>query len=218
MSSFSYLDSIDRIARPDYLPNDKDIVKLKGKNCGVEETAVNVDSLTYRIMKPDKAILAHRKLFHSFEDVRVVIFVVDLSDYDETVNEASTHLRESLTQFEDVCNSKWLSSPRIILVLHQFEIFREKIATNPLRKYFPDYEGGADYASALAYISNRFTSLERSQDQVIIHHSMPQEDDFSLIRLAVWAAKDEIIKACLGGMGSEIVSRSQYTYLSLFLT
>lgn len=197
MNLFSYIDSIDRIARPDYLPNDKDIVKSKGKQCGLEETTIIFGQLTFRIVKPDKAILARWKLLRLFYDVMVLIFVVDLSGYDEMdffEVKSSTHLSTALAQFENVCNSPWLAEAKIILVLNGLEVFKEKIASSPLQEYFSDYTGGADYASALAYISNKLASLKRSQDQVVIHHFVPQEDDLSLVNLVIKVVHDSIIE------------------------
>lgn len=185
------------------MPNDKDIVNSKGKQCGLEETTVIFKRLILRIIKPDQEILARQKLLRLFYEVTVVIFLADLSGYDKTVDEhifkdkRSTHLRKTLMQFEDVCNSSWLAKAGIILVLHRLEAFREKIAINPLRKYFPDYTGGADYASALAYISNRLTSLNRFPDQVVIHHSMLQEDDSSLIALVVKVVNNRTLESNL---------------------
>jgi guanine nucleotide-binding protein subunit alpha len=39
-----------------------------------------------------------------------------------------------------------------------------------MKNYFPDYEGGADYAAACDYILNRFVSLNQAEQKQIYTH------------------------------------------------
>ena len=191
------------------MPNDKDILKLKCKKYGLEETTLHLGSLSYRVIKPDKITVDSRKLLQQFEDVVLVIFVADLSSYDENLYECCppdsppTRLDCSREAFDTICNSRWLAEARTILVLHRLEAFREKIAVNPLRKYFPDYVGGADYASALAFLSTKFTSLKLSQNQVAIHHSMSREYDSSFVPFVLSQVHDKIISDNLAAKESK---------------
>ncbi len=47
-SNFSYLDSIDRIEKPDYIPTDQDVLRSRTKTTGIVETTFNIGDLTYR--------------------------------------------------------------------------------------------------------------------------------------------------------------------------
>ena len=38
-----------------------------------------------------------------------------------------------------------------------------------MKNYFPDYEGGADYAAACDYILNRFVSLNQAETEADLH-------------------------------------------------
>lgn len=44
----SYLDSIDRIEKPDYIPTDQDVLRSRTKTTGIVETTFNIGDLTYR--------------------------------------------------------------------------------------------------------------------------------------------------------------------------
>ena len=45
---FSYLDSIDRIEKADYIPTDQDVLRSRTKTTGIVETTFNIGDLTYR--------------------------------------------------------------------------------------------------------------------------------------------------------------------------
>lgn len=45
---FSYLDSIDRIEKTDYIPTDQDVLRSRTKTTGIVETTFNIGDLTYR--------------------------------------------------------------------------------------------------------------------------------------------------------------------------
>lgn len=44
----SYFDNIDRIAAPNYVPTDQDILRSRVKTTGITETTFKIDSLLYR--------------------------------------------------------------------------------------------------------------------------------------------------------------------------
>ena len=48
--------------------------------------------------------------------------------------------------------------------------FKEKLPVSPMKNYFPDYEGGDDYAAACDYILNRFVSLNQHETKQIYTH------------------------------------------------
>lgn len=50
----------------------------------------------------------------------------------------------------------------VILFLNKKDLFEEKIKTVPLSGLFPDYQGGADFTAAVAYVEEKFKAM-RSQ-------------------------------------------------------
>ena len=57
-----------------------------------------------------------------------------------------------------------------ILFLNKIDRFKEKLPVSPMKNYFPDYEGGDDYAAACDYILNRFVSLNQHETKQIYTH------------------------------------------------
>lgn len=50
-------------------------------------------------------------------------------------------MEESLTLFGSIVNSAWFTRTSIVLFLNKIDIFRKKLLTVPLERYYPDYEG-----------------------------------------------------------------------------
>jgi len=120
----------------------------------------------YRFVKPapDMNRMSRiRKRLAMFEDVTMVVFEVDLSLYDEILLDLddgqmvhTPGLHMALGEFGDMCSC--IQSKDIILILDNYTLFREKIQTQPLQAYFPDYTGGSDCAMASDYLLGLFVS------------------------------------------------------------
>src|SRR5438045_1806222 len=84
-----------------------------------------------------------KKWIHCFEAVTCIIFCVALSEYDKVLLEVNTmnRMEESLHLFGSIVNSAWFTRTSIVLFLNKIDIFRKKLLTVPLERYYPDYEG-----------------------------------------------------------------------------
>ena len=82
-----------------------------------------------------------RKWIHAFDNCNAVVFVAALSEYDQVLYEddGTNRMEESLSLFEQICNSKWFAETSVILFLNKQDLFLEKLATQPLSKYMADY-------------------------------------------------------------------------------
>ena len=183
--SASYFDSIGRIAQPDYLPNDQDVLRSRVKTTGITETTFIISELTYRMFDVGGQRSERKKWIHCFENVTTILFLVAISEYDQLLFEDETvnRMQEALTLFDSICNSRWFVKTSIILFLNKIDRFKEKLPVSPMKNYFPDYEGklnqngtygkghqkvnfdegGPDYAAACDYILNRFVSLNQHE-------------------------------------------------------
>lgn len=86
-----------------------------------------------------------KKWIHCFEDVTTILFIVAVSEYDQSLFEDVTmnRMNEALTLFDSICNSPWFTSTPIILFLNKSDLLREKLKTSPIEKHFCDYTGMA---------------------------------------------------------------------------
>lgn len=70
---------------------------------------------------------------------------------------------ESLVLFESVINSRWFLGTSVVLFLTKIDVFKSKLATVPLQRYFPEYAGGADVNKAAKYILWRYMQANRAR-------------------------------------------------------
>ncbi|KAJ2720269.1 guanine nucleotide-binding protein subunit alpha [Coemansia sp. Benny D115] len=201
-SASYYFDSIGRISQEGYLPTDQDVLRSRVKTTGINETIFRVGELTYRMLDVGGQRSERKKWIHCFENVTAILFLVAISEYDQVLIEDDTvnRMQEALTLFDSICNSRWFVKTSIILFLNKIDIFREKLPHSPMRKYFPDFDGGNDTDAASEYILKRFVSLNQSDAKQIYTH-FTCATDTNQIKFVMAAVNDIIIQTNLRDCG-----------------
>jgi len=94
-----YFDSIDRLASPDYLPTEQDVLRSRVKTTGISETSFQIRDVTFRVFDVGGQRSERRKWIHCFEGVTAIMFCVALSEYDLVLREDETQVRLPLLSF-----------------------------------------------------------------------------------------------------------------------
>lgn len=148
-----FLDQLDTIGSPNYLPSTQDILRTRVKTTGIVEInftfkgSTNEDDeeekyfvffyldLNFRVFDVGGQRSERKKWIHCFEDVTAIIFIVALSEYDQVLveDETTNRMHESLRLFDSICNNKWFVNTSIILFLNKKDLFAEKITRSSLR-------------------------------------------------------------------------------------
>lgn len=87
----------------------------------------------------------------SLQDVTVLLFLVAIQEFDQSLyeDESVSRLVESTTLFESVVNSRYFVKSSVILFLNKIDLFAAKLkAGTQLSDYCPDYQGPNEYAPA----------------------------------------------------------------------
>ncbi|KAF8873399.1 heterotrimeric G-protein alpha subunit, GPA3-like protein [Infundibulicybe gibba] len=191
-----------RIGAPDYLPNESDVLRAYYKSQGSAEIRFTAGSLLIHISDVGNQRSERRKWIHCFEGVTCIIFCTALSEYDQVLLEEPSRNRlvESLMLFEAVANSRWFAQTSIVLFLNKIDIFKKKLQTVPLERYFPEYSGGTDLNKAAQYILGRFVQTNRARLKLYPH--IMQATDTSKTRLVFAEVKERILQSALMGAGS----------------
>ena len=179
LTSFSFLDEIDRILTPGYVPSEEDIIRTQPKTSGIRTTQIKWANIFINMIDISMQRTIPKKWMHSFEDVTAIAFFVDLAGYDRKLlkDQAQTELMDSLTRFDEIVNSQWVMRTRIVLFLSNIRLFQAKLAKSPLYRRFPDYSGANNVACATKYILRRFEQVNRAQ--LKIHPHFIQNSDQS---------------------------------------
>ncbi|XP_071776608.1 guanine nucleotide-binding protein subunit alpha-15.1 [Centroberyx gerrardi] len=163
-----YMTHLDRIAAPDYIPTDQDVLRVRFPTTGIHDYAFNVKTITLRIVDVGGQKSERRKWIHCFENVTSLIFLASLSEYDQVLEERETdnRMHESLALFYTTIHSPWFLNTSIILFLNKTDILADKIQTSDLQKYFPGFTGKKrDAEDAKNYIRKMYEQQALSRDK-----------------------------------------------------
>ncbi|GFY93899.1 extra-large G-protein 1 [Actinidia rufa] len=159
-----FLERVADILRPDYEPSDVDILYAEGvtSSNGLSfldfsfpkpepdfdiDTADQHDSqIRYQLIRVQaRRFGGNCKWLEMFEDVRLVIFCVALSDYDQyAVNGDGAFVNKMLLSkkfFENIVTHPTFDQMDFLLILNKFDLFEEKIERVPLTQcdWFNDF-------------------------------------------------------------------------------
>lgn len=197
-----YLENLPRISKPDYVPNEQDILRSRQKTSGIFDSVFDVGSnLKLHIYDVGGQRSERKKWIHCFDNVTLIIFCVSLSEYDQLLleDQGQNRFQESLVLYDNVVNSRWFARTSVVLFLNKIDLFAEKIQKVPLETYFPDYTGGQDINKAAKYILWRFVRLNRANLNIYPH--VTQATDTSNIKLVFAALKETILENTLKDSG-----------------
>jgi len=201
-SEFQFFDStnyfmkhLDSITDPNYVPTDADILHSRSTTCGIIETHFKVGNLFFRMCDVAGQRSERRKWMHCFSDVKAVIVLVGISEYDQVLAEQHdvNRMHEALKLFGDICNSRWFEMTTMILFLNKIDLFAEKIKQVPLRVCFPEYEGDNSFEATTRYISERFRAANRNANKYVYTH-LTCATDTECIKNIFTSVRESIIK------------------------
>nr|8JIP_A Chain A, Guanine nucleotide-binding protein G(s) subunit alpha isoforms short [Homo sapiens] len=132
-SAAYYLNDLDRIAQPNYIPTQQDVLRTRVKTSGIFETKFQVDKVNFHMFDVGAQRDERRKWIQCFNDVTAIIFVVDSSDYNR--------LQEALNDFKSIWNNRWLRTISVILFLNKQDLLAEKVLAgkSKIEDYFPEF-------------------------------------------------------------------------------
>lgn len=202
-SAAYYLNALDRISQPHYVPTQQDVLRTRVKTTGIIETHFTFKGLHFKLFDVGGQRSERKKWIHCFEGVTAIIFCVALSGYDSVLaeDEEMNRMIESMKLFDSICNSKWFVNTSIILFLNKKDLFQEKITKSPLTVCFPEYTGPNSYEEASAYIKMKFEHLNKRQDQKLIYTHFTCATDTKNIDVVFNAVTDVILTNNLKEIG-----------------
>lgn len=198
-----YLNSLDRISQPGYVPLVQDVLRTRVKTTGIVETHFTQRGLHFKLCDIGGQRSERKKWIHCFEGVTAIIFLVALSEYDLCLAEDQeiNRMAESMKLFDSICNNRWFIDTSVILFLNKKDLFADKIRTSPLAICFPEYRGRNTYDEAGAYIRIRFERLNRSSATKDVYTHFTCATDTGNVKFVMDAVTDIIIKNNLKDCG-----------------
>lgn len=198
-----YLSSLDRLAQPDYIPTEQDVLRTRVKTTGIVESFFTYQGLNFKVVDVGGQRSERKKWIHCFEGVTSIIFCVALSGYDLLLaeDEKTNRMLESMKLFHSICNNRWFENTSIILFLNKKDLFAEKIQRSPLTICFPEYTGANSYDEASKYIREKFEALNDKKEMKQIYTHFTCATDTGNIRHVFKDVTDVIVKNNLRDVG-----------------
>jgi GTPase SAR1 family protein len=167
-----FLDQLDRIGAADYLPNEQDVLRSRVVTTSIVEVNFELRDINFRLIDVGGQRSERRKWIHCFEGVNALLFVVALSEYDQSLYEdsATNRMQESLQLFDCILNSVWFENTATVLFMNKKDLFEEKLKRRPLTVCFPKYGGSRQPNDAAAYIRSKFVLRSHSISKEIYSH------------------------------------------------
>jgi len=191
-----FFNELDRLFSNTYSPSDQDILRSRLKTTGITESVFDLGALTYRMFDVGGQRSERKKWIHCFENVTALLFLVAISGYDQCLVEDKdgNQMHEALMLFESICNSQWFTKTSIILFLNKMDLFRNKLARSPVRKYFPDYNGDPNSPDAAAdFFAKNFRRLCRDTlKEIYVHYT--NATDTNLLKITMVSVQDTILQ------------------------
>jgi len=191
-----YLNALDRIRKPGYLPTEQDILRVRVPTTGIIEYPFDLEEIRFRMVDVGGQRSERRKWIHCFENVTSIIFLVALSEYDQILFESDNENRmeESKALFKTIITYPWFQHSSVILFLNKKDLLEEKIMYSHLVDYFPEYDGPQkDAITAREFILRMFVDLNPDTDKIIYSHFTCATDTEN-IRFVFAAVKDTILQ------------------------
>jgi GTPase SAR1 family protein len=197
-----YLDKLEEIAAPDYIPSEQDILRSRVKTSGIVVNDFLVEGNEFKMIDVGGQRNERKKWIACFEGVTAVLFIGVLSEYDLVLSEDDSMNRmcETLTLFEEICNSPFFVKTAMILMLNKRDSFAEKINRVPLNvcPLFKDYTGPNTYDAGIALIQDTFHAKAKNK---LIYTHITCATDTSNMKVVFEAVKDIVIRAALNDVG-----------------
>ncbi|XP_026323228.1 guanine nucleotide-binding protein G(f) subunit alpha-like [Hyposmocoma kahamanoa] len=179
-----FLDRIDLIEKPDYMPSDADILRCRQKTTGIQKIEFKVKLpksmqggvQDFWMFDVGGQRGERKKWIQVFEGINAIWFLVACSDFDQTLREdnSQNRLKEALVLFEDVWQSRYLQinklSSTFLIFMNQIKFILKQIQQGQsIGRYFPAYEGyrasGDEYNRTRLFIRSMFMEITNKKSE-----------------------------------------------------
>ncbi|KAF6718125.1 Guanine nucleotide-binding protein subunit alpha-13 [Oryzias melastigma] len=191
-----FLDNLDKLSEPDYLPSQQDILLARKPTKGIHEYDFEIKNVPFKMVDVGGQRSERRRWFECFDSVTSILFLVSSSEYDQVLMEdrQTNRLCESLNIFETIVNNRVFANVSIILFLNKTDLLEEKVKTVKLKDYFPDYTGPEhSLPDVQGFMVDCFRAKRRDASQKLLYHHFTTAINTENIRLVFRDVKDTIL-------------------------
>ncbi|KAJ3058668.1 guanine nucleotide-binding protein subunit alpha [Podochytrium sp. JEL0797] len=199
-----YLNDLERCTKPDYVPTDEDILRVRHQTTDISETAFTIDNKVYTFYDVGGQMSLRQFWAPYFaDDLNAIVFIAALSSYDQNLMEDASinRMADAISLFGSVLNNKLLQKCPVILLLNKLDLFKQKVesGTSPIEKYFPDHVASS-YSDSGNWFKQKFHEQKRNKGKTIYTHFTTGTDTKNMDAI-ISAVQDIVLKSTLSSAG-----------------
>lgn len=200
-----YMTNAVRIFDPRFVPSADDIIMARKRTTAVLTSIITYGRITWTIVDVGGQVNERKKWISQFDDVKCIIYVVNLSDYANNMfeNHEKNKMHDSLECLKKICNNPIFLKTPIYLFFNKRDLFDKKINMgNNLKECFPEYNGPHNFDDYKSYIIQKFKEQLSGQhikvEEITLSATIRQDVKLGLKHVQnsiLQLYKDEIEKA-----------------------
>ncbi|KAI0768152.1 G-protein alpha subunit [Trametes elegans] len=168
-----FLNNIERVSAPGYLPTIEDILHARIQTMGVAEhifdMAVHGRNVRWHLFDVGGARGQRHSWIPYFDDANAIIFLAPVSAFDQYLDEdpRTNRIDDSLQLFKQICSNGLLKRAHLVLFLNKTDVLKAKLASGTkVNKYITSYGDRAnEYDAVVAYFKAHFTQVHRRNNE-----------------------------------------------------
>ncbi|XP_017347701.2 guanine nucleotide-binding protein subunit alpha-13b [Ictalurus punctatus] len=191
-----FLDNLEKLGMPDYLPSQQDILLARRPTKGIHEYDFEIKNVPFKMVDVGGQRSERRRWFECFDSVTSILFLVSSSEFDQVLMEdrLTNRLTESLNIFGTIINNRVFSNVSIILFLNKTDLLEEKVKIVSIKDFFPEYEGDPHSLDDVQkFLVTCFRNQRREQQNKPLYHHFTTAINTENIRLVFRDVKDTIL-------------------------
>lgn len=170
-----FLDSLDRVTSPRYVPTNDDILRARLKTLGVSEHRFTIahgsgPSRVWRVFD----VGGHRSLRAAwapyFDDMDAIIFLAPISCFDQVLAEDHkvNRLEDSVNLWTSIVSNELLKRTTLILFLNKIDILKAKLASGiKLADYVVSYGNRPnEFEHVAGYLRKKFGAILKEKSPI----------------------------------------------------
>ncbi|KAI5828998.1 guanine nucleotide binding protein, alpha subunit [Schizophyllum commune Tattone D] len=168
-----FMNKLETITDPAYVPTDDDILRARIKTMGVSEHRFrlktgpmgNLTTSEWRVFDVGGARSMRAAWAPYFDDIDAIIFLAPISCYDEVLEEDPTvnRLEDSMKLWRTICENPLLKNTDLILFLNKCDVMKEKLRVVPFSQHVVSYKGrDDDFEGCANYLKRKFGQVHKS--------------------------------------------------------
>nr|GAT48866.1 guanine nucleotide-binding protein alpha-4 subunit [Mycena chlorophos] len=167
-----FLNDLERVTLPNYLPTDADVLRARLKTVGVSEYTFEMEvsagretGTEWRIVDVGGSRSQRATWVPFFDDVDAIIFLAPIAGFDQVLAEDRTmnRLEDSVLLWKAVCSNKLLANVDLVLFLNKCDILERKLNSGvKLSRYVRSYADRENTFDAVSqYLRGKFSAIHR---------------------------------------------------------